>query len=191
MRLLWSWLRQQELWGRLSQDCPEMEAWRLKKKQERGGDGGRERVKGKEGEKISNCSDFSKVQSPSQMCHPRLIHRHPSSWHCGPGPSSGFEFGFVYFFRFGNHFGFLDYLLLVSDLAPLLTLVCTFNKVLAPPSVTPEGWPQRPALPIPSWGLSLRSKHQPSSSPAHPCLSFFQILFCGNRAGVVLVKYLQ
>lgn len=29
-----------------------------------------EREKGKEGEKISNCSDFSKVQSPSQADPP-------------------------------------------------------------------------------------------------------------------------
>lgn len=47
-------------------------------------------------------------------------HHHPDT--VDPAPSSEFEFGFVYF-PFGNHIALFDYLLVVTNMASLITLL--------------------------------------------------------------------
>lgn len=83
------WVRQAELGGRLSWECPEMKACRVKnnkrerrRRREEGREG--EGEKGKTTKKKSNCNNFGKGQSQSQRHDPRLVsHRHPAT--VGPG----------------------------------------------------------------------------------------------------------
>lgn len=106
----------------------------------------------------------------------------PSSWHCGPlthGPTVNLVLS-----------------ALCSSAVSLVTgfwlPACPFNEVLAPHTAF-GGRPLGPAPSTPQgWGLSLRSKASTLLKPhAHPCLSFFQTLFCGDRTTTVLGKYLQ
>ena len=83
-------------------------------------------LKKKERKKKSSCNDSGKVQS--QVHFPQAdLTIILTLW--TPDPRPGFEFGFVYFFLLGSHFGLFGHLLLVTGL-PLLA--CTSNELLVP-----------------------------------------------------------
>lgn len=119
-------------------------------------------LKKKERKKKSSCNDSGKVQS--QLHFPQAdLTIILTLW--TPDPRPGFEFGFVYFFLLGSHFGLLGHLLLVTGLPPL---ACTSNEVLVPHTAL-GGWSLRSPSPQPeagvsAWGPSTRSP-QAQSTP--------------------------
>lgn len=151
-------------------------------------------LKKKERKKKRSCNDSGKVQS--RCTSPRLTS--PSSWHCGP-----LTHGLVLNLVLSTFSPWQSLWSLWSPLVSLVSLVTCFwlPACLCWPAPLMRFWYLTQLLEADPWGLPLpnpRLGFKPEvQAPAllepraHPYLSFFQTLSCGDRTEAALGKYLQ